>query len=277
VSYSYKFTGKERDSESGLDNFGARYYSSASGRFTVPDWAVKPTAVPYAEFGDPQSLNLYSYVRNNPIARADVDGHCDICWEIAIRVIEYVAVHTAVVGTGIDSTRKEYTQRAKGAATSAERDALKTEMRGKGPALGRALAEQYAGDPARTAARALKTEAQLAETVTKTSAGVTGTAATLGTVGKVAGGVAVGIAVYNVASAPEGQRADTAMKEGGGLGGAVAGGEMGAELLAPTGPYGAAIGGFVGAIAGGYFGKEFMEEALKSANKKDDLPNASQR
>ena len=72
----YKFTGKERDPESGLDYFGARYYSSSLGRFITPDWAAAPTAVPYAEFGNPQSLNLYGYVRNNPLSRADDDGHC---------------------------------------------------------------------------------------------------------------------------------------------------------------------------------------------------------
>lgn len=72
----YKFTGKERDSESGLDMFGARYYGSSLGRFMTPDWAAKATAVPYAMFGDPQTLNLYGYVRNNPLSHADVDGHC---------------------------------------------------------------------------------------------------------------------------------------------------------------------------------------------------------
>jgi len=71
----YKFTGKERDSESGLDEFGARYYSSAIGRFTIPDWADNATAVPYADFGNPQSLNLYSYVKNNPTTSGDPDGH----------------------------------------------------------------------------------------------------------------------------------------------------------------------------------------------------------
>ncbi len=71
----YKFTGKERDAESGLDYFGARYYANTSGRFMSPDWAGAPTTVPYAEFGDPQSLNLYSYVRNSPIVRVDADGH----------------------------------------------------------------------------------------------------------------------------------------------------------------------------------------------------------
>jgi len=73
---AYKFTGKERDSESGLDMFGARYYGSSLGRFMTPDWADKPTDVPYADFGDPQSLNLYGYVRNNPLSHADADGHC---------------------------------------------------------------------------------------------------------------------------------------------------------------------------------------------------------
>ncbi len=65
----YKFTGKERDSESGLDNFGARYDSSQYGRFMTPDWSKNPESVPYADFSDPQSLNLYSYVRNNPLSR----------------------------------------------------------------------------------------------------------------------------------------------------------------------------------------------------------------
>jgi RHS repeat-associated protein len=74
-------TGKERDAESGNDYFGARYYASAMGRFLSPDWAAKEEPVPYATFDDPQSLNLYSYVRNNPLGRVDADGHCaeDLC------------------------------------------------------------------------------------------------------------------------------------------------------------------------------------------------------
>ena len=71
----YKFSGKERDTESGLDYFGARYYSNGLGRFITPDWAAKATAVPYAEFADPQSLNLYTYVRNVPTSKVDADGH----------------------------------------------------------------------------------------------------------------------------------------------------------------------------------------------------------
>jgi RHS repeat-associated protein len=69
-------TGKERDSESSMDYFGARYYSSAQGRFLSPDWASKPEAVPYSDLTNPQSLNLYEYVGNNPLSKADADGHC---------------------------------------------------------------------------------------------------------------------------------------------------------------------------------------------------------
>jgi RHS repeat-associated protein len=72
---TYKFTGKERDTETGLDMFGARYYGSSLGRFMTPDWAAKPISVPYANFGNPQSLNLYSYVENNPETLVDTDGH----------------------------------------------------------------------------------------------------------------------------------------------------------------------------------------------------------
>jgi RHS repeat-associated protein len=70
-----RYTGKERDSESGLDNFGARYDSSQYGRFMTPDWSEWSDPVPYADLDDPQTLNLYAYVRNNPLAFADRDGH----------------------------------------------------------------------------------------------------------------------------------------------------------------------------------------------------------
>ena len=68
-------TGKERDTESGNDYFGARYYSSAMGRFMSPDWSDESDPVPFAEFENPQSLNLYAYVNNNPLRSVDPDGH----------------------------------------------------------------------------------------------------------------------------------------------------------------------------------------------------------
>ena len=61
ASDHYQFQGKEYDSESGLNNFGARYDTAILGRFMTPDWAAKPTDVPYAKFGDPQT---YSSIRN---------------------------------------------------------------------------------------------------------------------------------------------------------------------------------------------------------------------
>ncbi len=68
-------TGKERDTESGNDYFGARYYGSSMGRMLSPDWNDYPDTVPFADFSDPQSLNLYSYVGNNPLSGTDDDGH----------------------------------------------------------------------------------------------------------------------------------------------------------------------------------------------------------
>jgi len=70
-----RFTGKERDTESGLDDFGARYYTSNQRRFLTPDWSDEPDPVPYADLEDPQSLNLYGYVGNNPLNSVDDDGH----------------------------------------------------------------------------------------------------------------------------------------------------------------------------------------------------------
>jgi RHS repeat-associated protein len=75
-SNHYKFTGKERDSETQLDYFGARYYSNGLGRWVSADWSPMPIPVPYADFNNPQSLNLYGFVGGNPASKADPDGHC---------------------------------------------------------------------------------------------------------------------------------------------------------------------------------------------------------
>jgi RHS repeat-associated protein len=77
-SNDYKFTGKKRDTETGLDYFGARYYSNGLGRWISADWSATPIPVPYADFGDPQSLNLYGFVGGNPSSKTDSDGHCTV-------------------------------------------------------------------------------------------------------------------------------------------------------------------------------------------------------
>ena len=61
-AFVHKFTGKERDTESGLDNFGARYYASNMGRMMSPDPA------------NPQSWNMYGYSLNNPLRFTDPTG-----------------------------------------------------------------------------------------------------------------------------------------------------------------------------------------------------------
>lgn len=63
-------TGKERDQESGLDYFGARYYGSALGRFTSPD----PAKIDLRHLTNPQKWNKYAYTINNPLRYFDPDG-----------------------------------------------------------------------------------------------------------------------------------------------------------------------------------------------------------
>ena len=87
-------SGKERDAESGLDYFLARYYSAAQGRFTSPDEfkggpddaltggdISQPGPLPYADISNPQSLNKYAYTYNNPLRYTDPDGHSPEWWK----------------------------------------------------------------------------------------------------------------------------------------------------------------------------------------------------
>lgn len=111
IGDNYKFTGKERDPETGCDYFGARYYCNPIGRFITADWAASPTAVPYANFGNPQSLNLYSYVKNNPTTFGDPDGHC----ETTCQILKGVAIgatkflwNTSIPGMAVNGMRQGY-------------------------------------------------------------------------------------------------------------------------------------------------------------------------
>ena len=76
---NYRFEGKERDTESGNDAFGARYYNWRIGRWLSGDWSSLPIAVPYANLTNPQTLNLYSMVADDPESFADLDGHQSDC------------------------------------------------------------------------------------------------------------------------------------------------------------------------------------------------------
>jgi RHS repeat-associated protein len=68
-------TGKQRDTESNLDDFGTRYYTSTMGRWMTPDWSARHEAIPYVDLRNPQTLDLYAYVGNNPTTATDPDGH----------------------------------------------------------------------------------------------------------------------------------------------------------------------------------------------------------
>jgi RHS repeat-associated protein len=80
---SHKFTGKERDSETGNDHFPAREYSSSMGRW------IRPDPLPWIDWQhgneedqkkfdafllNPQNFNMYSYVNNNPLNMTDPTG-----------------------------------------------------------------------------------------------------------------------------------------------------------------------------------------------------------
>jgi RHS repeat-associated protein len=83
-------TGKERDTESGNDYFGARYYASSMGRFTSPD----PSGLYFADASNPQSFNLYSYALNNPLTNVDPTG---------LYCIYYGDTDENLVGSSIDA------------------------------------------------------------------------------------------------------------------------------------------------------------------------------
>jgi RHS repeat-associated protein len=86
-----QFAGKERDAETGLDYFGARYYSSAIGRFTTSDQVLHFEKAVL----NPQLWNKYTYVSNNPLRKVDPDGR----WE---REVHYDLTRLLAIAAGFD-------------------------------------------------------------------------------------------------------------------------------------------------------------------------------
>jgi len=80
-------SGKERDAESGLDFFGARYNSSSQGRFTSPD-SKTPSL---KHLVNPQKWNKYAYTLNNPLRYFDPDG----LEEIDVQLRAFIPQRTA--------------------------------------------------------------------------------------------------------------------------------------------------------------------------------------
>jgi RHS repeat-associated protein len=91
----YKFTGKELDASTGFYYYGARYYDPQIGRFISADTIVQ---APY----DPQSLNRYSYCRNNPVKYIDPSGHFPWVAAIVAAIIGAAAGAAIAAVTGSD-------------------------------------------------------------------------------------------------------------------------------------------------------------------------------
>ncbi len=111
---SEKFTGKERDAESGLDYFGARYYGSALGRFTSAD------STGYSGLTNPQSWNLYAYTLNNPLRYIDPDGHTVECKTSAAACLAAAqeAVGKKAAGQLTTKTTQSWLQKLFGSSTT---------------------------------------------------------------------------------------------------------------------------------------------------------------
>jgi len=88
------FTGKQRDYESGLDDFGARYFGGGNslGRFMSPDPLMAS-----AKVWDPQTWNRYSYARNNPLAFVDPSGMDEVTAQQCVQDKNCVTVNVNVI------------------------------------------------------------------------------------------------------------------------------------------------------------------------------------
>ncbi|HZI57374.1 MAG TPA: RHS repeat-associated core domain-containing protein [Verrucomicrobiae bacterium] len=261
-SNDYKFTGKKRDIETGLDYFGARYYSNELGRFVSADWSAVPVPVPYADFGDPQSLNLYGYVRGLPTTRFDADGHDDVDKARRQAVRDAWKQEKALIAAGQEGTVK-WT------------DAQKAELLKTGKVKGFEGhhinsvngSPELASNPnnIKFVEGRVKNLAEHAGDFRNATKGAL-LNRSLGVVSKVATVVAIGVAIHNIANAPNGQKLGTAAREGGGLGGAIVGGEVGMKLglltSEFTGPVGPVIGAVGGAIVGGIGGQKAVDSVL---------------
>jgi RHS repeat-associated protein len=86
----YRFTGKERESETGLYYHGARYYAPWLGRWTAPDPA-----------GLVDGPNLYAYVRNDPVNHSDPTGHLSLGQWVGIAAAVVVGTVVTVATAGV--------------------------------------------------------------------------------------------------------------------------------------------------------------------------------
>ena len=245
------FTGKERDADTGLDYFWARYYSGVMGRFGSPDQPRLDQNV-----HNPQSWNLYAYVRNNTLRNRDPNGQFCIFGFVGTSCDQDEAtrsVQGAASGVGSqlahDGARRLQYQNAaaglSGSNISEQRKALQARMRAKMGPIGTAVTN--AALASRKDQLANKSAAELVESATKSSVYYNELGAVWRGAGAASAAFTFAVAAKNVAEAPPGEKLGAAAKEGAttvsAMGGALAGAEVGGGV---GGPWGAFIGGALG-------------------------------
>ena len=250
------FTGKERDTESGLDYFGARYYASSMGRFLNPDWSAKVESVPYAKLDNPQSLNLYAYMKNNPLGSVDPDGHC--CWDYVVDAAQQVfGTAVQLFNDGMHrSAYKAAASQLSGPGASAARKSLQASTYDKLSPIGKSITDD--AKASRVNQLANKTAEQLTESASRTNPGINALGNASKVIGEVGVVAAVGSVVVDTANAPNGQKLQTAVDDSAGLGGSWGGAELGGMVGAEAGPWGA-LGG---SILGGIFGETAVKNLM---------------
>jgi RHS repeat-associated protein len=256
----YTFLGRESQIGTGYMDLQARFYDPATGRFMQVD--------PMAQ--KREWLSSYNYGQNNPLIRVDPTGTLDEPWYKRVwNTVQSVAASASFTLVKSEQVRNDYKDKVSklDPTDSKGRTQIKMDAREQTPAVMKAVAEEM---------RPINKEAsRVAGTASKTNAGVNSMVENLGKAGKVAGGLAVGISVYNVVTSDNIPKAAT--HEIGTLGGAIAGGEGGAAAGAAIGVWfagagampGAIIGGIVGSIAGGISGGIVADKVYEKTTKQD--------
>ncbi len=131
----YRYVGKERDGESGLYYYGARYYAAWTCRFI----SVDPLAKKYAQ------LTPYNYADNNPINDFDIDGMQDSNTQ---GTPQGGGLSSAGTNAGSTPTQNNHLNNAPTAGPNSTSNRLQIATTANGPASGQQISAQSEGEKA---------------------------------------------------------------------------------------------------------------------------------